>query len=292
MSAAVAGEGAGRRAALEAVAERAKAGERAALEELIATLERRLYPLAYRFLHHREDARDATQEILILIITKLSTFRGDSSVETWAYRVACRHLLRAQRKARRGGASVSFEVMAERDLGKPANEIEPAILARADARLLEEEVFLGCTQAMLQALDRTSRIAFVLGAICELDSKEAAYALGIGEAAFRKRLSRARAALDSFVAGYCGVANPVNGCRCAYQVNHGVRLGRLDPVCLRYAVPGARRSLETLRAFGELGQVRSSLELYRAQPAPRSPDELAARVRAMLAAPGTRLFEG
>lgn len=280
---------------LDALALRARSGDRAALEELVAALERRIYPLAYRFLHHREDARDATQEILILVITKLSSFRGDSAVETWAYRVACRHLLRARSNAsnaHNGGRTVSFEQLAERDLGQPPNEIEPAALARADARLLEEEVFLGCTQAMLQALDRPSRIAFVLGAICELDSKEAAYALGIGEAAFRKRLSRARATLDAFAGRHCGVADPANRCRCAYQVNHGMRLGRLDPGCLRYAQPAPRSSLETLRAFGELGKVRSSLELYRAQPAPRSPDELAARVREMLEAPGTRLFDG
>ena len=276
---------------LDALVARARRGDREALEELVARLERRLYPLAYRFLHHREDARDATQEILILVITKLSSFRGDSAVETWAYRVACRHLLRARSKGRSAARLVSFDDLVERDLAQPANEILPATLARADARLLEEEVFLGCTQAMLQALDRPSRIAFVLGAICELEAKDAAYALGIAEAAFRKRLSRARATLDAFTARHCGVADERNPCRCAYQVNHGVRLGRLDPSCPRYATPAARRSLETLHAFGELGRVRSSLELYRAQPEPRSPDELAARVREMLEATGTALFD-
>jgi RNA polymerase sigma factor (sigma-70 family) len=277
---------------LDELAERAKRGDRGALEDLLAALEPRLFRLAYRFLHHRQDAADATQEILILVLTKLSTFRGDSSVATWAYRVACRHLLRAREKsAQAAGRQVSFEALVEHDLAQPPNAIAPAILARADARLLEEEVFLGCTQAMLAALDRPSRIAFVLGAICELDSNEAAYILDIGEAAFRKRLSRARATLDSFVDRHCGVANPANPCRCAYQVNHGVRLGRLDPACLRYAAPSARTSLDTLRAFDELGQVRSALQLYRSQPDPQPPDELSARLRALLDAPGTRLFE-
>lgn len=284
------------RAALDALAERAKRGERAALEELLAALEPRLSRLAYRFLHHRQDAADATQEILILVLTKLSTFRGESSVATWAYRVACRHLLRAGRQgAQRAGRQVSFEALAERDLAQPPNAVEPATLARADAAILEEEVFLGCTQAMLAALDRPSRIAFVLGAICEVDAKEAAYILDLSEVAFRKRLSRARATLDGFVARHCGVADPANPCRCAYQINHGVRLGRLDPSCLRYAAPGARRSLDTLRAFDELGRVRAALQLYRAQEDPPRAGQpsaaLAAALRALFGAPGTRLFD-
>lgn len=73
------------------------------------------------------------------------------------------------------------------------------------------------------------------------------------------------------------------------------RLGRLDPACLRYAAPQARKSLETLRAFDELTQVRTASQLYRAQPDPPSarpdPDELTVALRALLDAPGTRLFD-
>ena len=45
--------------------------------------------------------------------------------------------------------------------------------------MLEEELFLGCTQAMLRALDRSQRIAFVLGAVLELEASEAAAVLEI-----------------------------------------------------------------------------------------------------------------
>ncbi|HEX6242326.1 MAG TPA: RNA polymerase sigma factor, partial [Polyangiales bacterium] len=260
---------------LDALAARAQAGEREALEALVRGLQDRLFGLALRFLGDREQARDATQEVLILIITKLSTFRGESAVSTWAYRVACRHLLEAKAAQRR----TTFEEL-EEHLGKPANEIEASSLAAADARLLEEEVFLGCTQAMLRALDREQRIAFVLGAICEVPAPEAAYALSLSEVAFRKRLSRARAALDAFLRKHCGVANPDNACRCAYQVNHRVRIGRLDPGCLRLAAPVARTSLEALRETRrEVGRVRRSLELYRAQPVERAPDDFAGQLR-------------
>lgn len=285
--------------ALEALAQRAQAGDREALEGLVRGLQEPLFRLALRFLGHRENARDATQEILILVITKLSTFRGESSVSTWAYRVACRHLLRAKSSLR----PITLEQLVEHDLAKPPNEIDPRATASAEARLLEEEVFLGCTQAMLRALDREQRIAFVLGGICEVESGDAAYALGITEVAFRKRLSRARSTLDTFMRKHCGVANPENRCRCAYQVNHRIAKGALDPTCLRNVEPAAdRTSLEKLRAENasdtaeaqrarrEIGRVRRSLELYQAQPSQRSPEDFALRVRAMLLDPNMRIF--
>jgi RNA polymerase sigma factor (sigma-70 family) len=263
---------------LDSLAQRAQRGERAALEALVRGLQAPLYRLALRYLGQREEARDATQEILILVITKLSTFRGESAITTWAYSVACRHLLQAKTKLRR----TTFEAL-QANLGQPENEIAPSTLAAADARLLEEEVFLGCTQAMLRALDREQRIAFVLGGICELPAPEAASALGISEVAFRKRLSRARATLDAFLRKHCGVADAKNACRCAYQVNHRVTRGGLDPHCLRFAAPVDRTALETLRATRrQVGRVRRALELYQAQPVDAPPEDFAARLQALL----------
>ncbi len=263
--------------ALDALAERARGGDHAALEGLVRGLQHPLYRLALRFLGYAEPARDATQEVLILVITQLSAFRGESSVTTWAYRVATRHLLKQRKILKR----TTFEGLAA-VLGQPENEIDAQVLANAEQRLLEEEIFLGCTQAMLRALDAPQRIAFVLGAILELEASEAAAVLEISEPTFRKRLSRARSTLDAFLAKNCGVANRAARCRCVNQVSYAVSQGRLDPLRLNHAAPSARTSLETLRAFGEINHVRRSLELYRAQPEPRAPADFAEDVRQML----------
>ena len=263
---------------LDELARRAQGGDREALEQLVRGLSDRMYGLAVRMLGHREHARDATQEILILIITQLSAFRGESSVTTWAYRVATHHLLRQKRRGRRW----TFEELAEDELGKPPNAIDESTLAVAEERLLEEQVFIGCTQAMLQALDREQRIAFVLGAICELESADAAYALGISEAAFRKRLSRARATLDGFLAKHCGVADGANRCRCVHQVNHNVAEKRVDPRRLDYAVSASKTSLEVLRAMNEIAETRRSLQIYRAQPKLVPDEDLASFVHALI----------
>jgi len=262
---------------LDQLARRAQGGDRDALEGLVRSLQDPLYRLALRFLGHPEPARDATQEALILVITQLSAFRGESAVTTWAYRVTVRHLLRTRKKARQ----TSFRGL-EAMLGQPPNDIEPAAVESAEERLLAEEIFLGCTQAMLRALDPAQRVAFVLMWRSELDAAEAALVLEIPEATFRKRLSRARAALDAFMAKHCGVASPSASCRCAYQVNLAIKQGRLDPARLRYAATTPQTSVEALRAFDEIKRARRSLELYRAQPKFRAPEDFAAEVRSMI----------
>ena len=57
---------------------------------------------------------------------------------------------------------------------------------------------VGCTLAMLQCLDRPQRLAYVLGEILDMPAPEAADAIGLDSAAFRKRLQRAREAVEAF----------------------------------------------------------------------------------------------
>jgi len=78
----------------EANVKRAQQGDQAALEELIAQIQSKVYGLALRMLWHPEDAQDATQEILLRVVTHLATFRGESSFYTWVYRIAANHLFR------------------------------------------------------------------------------------------------------------------------------------------------------------------------------------------------------
>src|SRR5262245_22734115 len=97
---------------LEANVSRAKAGDRTALESVVRAVHKDVYGIALRFLWHPEDAQDATQEILIRIITGLGSFRGDSSFRTWMYRICCNTLL-TLRKQRMEQRSMSFEEFGE-----------------------------------------------------------------------------------------------------------------------------------------------------------------------------------
>ncbi len=104
-------------------------------------------------------------------------------------------------------------------LGDPAT--------RPDADLLADEVRVGCTLGMLQCLDRDHRLAWVLGVALGLPGHIAADVIGVTPAAYRKRLSRARAKLSAFVNANCGLVEPTNPCRCHRRIDRAIELGRV-----------------------------------------------------------------
>ena len=87
-------------------------GDRRALDRLIRALQGDLYGVALRMLCNREDAEDATQEILVRIITHLSQFDFRSKLKTWAYRIAVNYILDVK-KSRVERLNLSFEKFAE-----------------------------------------------------------------------------------------------------------------------------------------------------------------------------------
>ena len=94
---------------LENLVKIAKEGDKNALEELVRQIKDKIYGLALRMLYYPADAEDATQEILIKIITHLDRFEGRSRFSTWAFRIASNHLLTTrQRRAERYKYSFEF----------------------------------------------------------------------------------------------------------------------------------------------------------------------------------------
>ena len=76
-----------------ALVARVQAGNRQALETLLARHQPWIYNILVRMLYHPAEAEDATQEVLIKVLTKLSTFEGRSSFRTWLYRIVVNHAL-------------------------------------------------------------------------------------------------------------------------------------------------------------------------------------------------------
>ena len=71
---------------------RARSGDRQALEDLVQRHQAWIYNIAVRMMHHPQDAEDVTQEILIKVLTRLSSFDGRSSFRTWLYRIVVNHV--------------------------------------------------------------------------------------------------------------------------------------------------------------------------------------------------------
>lgn len=259
---------------LEREVARAREGSREALETVVRAVQPDVYRVALRFLGHPQDAEDASQEILIRIVTGLGSFRGDSRFRTWAYRIACNALLTLRKKGRMEHA-MSFDEFGE-DLARGLSDDPLAVHADVDHALLLEEVKIGCTLALLMCLDRNHRLAYVLGEILEMDHNEAAQILEIKPAAFRKRLSRARASITSFMMSRCGLVNPANACRCRRRVDAAIRLGRVDPTNLLFAtsLEQATRFPEVLVTIRRLESAQRAAALYRSHPEARSTDDL------------------
>ena len=266
---------------LENLARAAREGDRESLERLVLSIQDRIHGLAIRMLWNSEDARDATQEILIRIVTRLGTFRGASSFATWAYRVAANYLLTA-RKSRLEEQRYTFPRFgAELEEGL-SDEAAPR--GGADTALLLEEVKIGCTLGMLQCLDRPHRLAYVLGEILEMEGEEAGRVLGIRPAAFRKRLSRARDAVVAFTRASCGLVNADRPCRCHRRLPAALRLGRVVPGRPLFAADAeqAKRFPVVLAEIRRLEDVRRAAALFRSHPPLPAPADTVANIRRLL----------
>jgi len=128
--------------------ELAKKGDRAALEKLILRHQAWIYNIAIRMVFQPHDAEEVTQEVLIKVITKLSTFKGESKFRTWLYRIAANHVLNMKRRGveTRTMTFAMYGAAIDRtpDLDLPDPKSVPV-----EVPLLVEEAKIGCTTGML-----------------------------------------------------------------------------------------------------------------------------------------------
>ena len=234
-------------------------GDRAALADLVRGLQHPMYRLALRFLGHPQDAEDATQEILIRIVTHLGSFEGRSKFTTWAFTVATRSLFRAKRGATETAVASAEQFAAFVDAGM--GEID-ATADEAEYQLLCEEVRISCTYGMLLCLPREQRAAYLLADVAGLTDVEGAQVLDCTREAFRQRVSRARRTLKHIIDNRCGLVDPANPCRCGRQISASIDAGIIRPGELPLAthrrdeirvwIEPYARQLDEVTAIGDL----------------------------------------
>lgn len=268
---------------------KAKNGDKTALEAVVRSIQEKIYQLSLRMLSDPADAEDAAQEILIKVITHLSQFREECAFQSWVYRIASNHLL-STRKRRSEQTGLSFESLQSRvSLPAPEGAQSPGLTPEMD--LLCEEARAACVQAMLVCLERDDRLAFILGDIFEVNSKEGAFILDISSAAFRQRLSRGRRKIRSFMKRYCGLVNDRNPCRCNHHIAPAIQSGSLDPQRLRYAAKrtaGHRSEIE--KRLKELHDVERVSFLFRHYPECSAPDSFAGLVKELIESGKYQIF--
>ena len=273
---------------IEVLVSIAKEGDKKALEELVLQIQDKIYGLALRMLYNPSDAEDASQEILLKIITHLGTFRGESSFSTWMYRVAANHLL-TMRKRRAERAALSFEEYEESlDLKSAVNWREPQ--SETLQHLFVEEIRISCLQGLLLCLDRDHRLAYLLADIFDVDGEQGAAILEITPAAFRKRLSRARERIQEFLTKHCVLINPDNPCKCEHHVVSQLGTGRFDDQHMVFAKHPCRIRHEesTLNRIREMDELNQIAALYRSYPDFRAPAVFIQNLRGLV---GSQKYE-
>jgi RNA polymerase sigma factor (sigma-70 family) len=251
---------------LERLVALAKEGHKNALEELLRKIQDRIYGLALRTLFLPADAEDATQEILIKVITHLSAFRGESLFSTWYFRIAANHLLTThKRRAEKWG--YSFE-LCEQSIEEALSMSSAEIPETPEESLLAEEVRLACLQGMLLCLSREIRLVFILGVVFDVTTHEGACILDITPEAFRQRLSRGRKQIQNFMTKKCSLIHPKNPCTCTKLIPLEIKIKFLDPENLRFANHPcyARWNHSVDSRLQELNEVKRLAVLFRSHP--------------------------
>ena len=260
----------------------ANGGDHDALEQLVRRHQKWIYNVTVRMLAHPQDAEDATQEIFIKALTRLSSFEGRSSFRTWLYRIAVNHVLNMKR-GRVERETLTFGCYAHGLENTRDSDLPDARSVPVDVRLLVEEAKISCTSGMLLCLDRGQRLVYILGEILDVGDAVGADLLEISAENFRQRLSRARRNLHSFMNDECGLVNPANPCRCAKKTRGFIQAGYVDPANLLFAparVKQVRQEvLGTARVVATLDE--QCARVYREHPT-YEPGDLAQALRRLI----------
>ncbi|NNK84137.1 MAG: RNA polymerase sigma factor [Desulfobacterales bacterium] len=267
---------------IEKQVELATSGEKKALENLVRHIQDGVYNLALRMLAHPQDAEDAAQEILIKVITHLSSFRKESKFMTWVYRISANHLL-TTRKRRAELKETSFEQCQQQVNKGFADTWHPSV-SEAMQKLIVQELRLNCLQTLLQCLDRNLRIAYALGEIFEVNSTEGAYILEISADAFRQRLSRARKLIRKFMQKNCGLINIKNPCSCERLAPSSVKTGWVNPEKIIFANHKRKHQTDEFDSscLLELDEINRIALLFRSHPDYAAPETFIFNVKQLL----------
>ena len=265
---------------LQACVGLATAGDKKALETLIGSVQDMVFNLSLRMLGTFADAEDAAQDILLKMITHLSSFRGESAFTTWVFRIAVNHL-KDYKKYMFAHAPLSFEFYGEDIKNGKIHDI-PDLTQNVERDILAEELKLSCTNVMLQCLDTESRCIFILGTMFKLDSRIAGEILEMTPEAYRQRLSRIRRKMADFLQQYCGVYGG-GSCRCKDRVNYAIQSHRLHPQQLDYVEANeisVKTMLDVKQAMEEMDDLSQDFSFCKVY---QSPEQMKRLVQELLA---------
>jgi RNA polymerase sigma-70 factor (ECF subfamily) len=180
-----------------ALIERCRTGDETACSELVATHQRMVFTLALHLLGDRDEALDLSQEVFLRVFRTLASFRGQSALRTWIYRIVVNQARNRQRwwRRRRRSEQISLDEHLQQfgDVESKTDVLPDRLLASKEA-----------ASRIWDALDRLpfdQRTALILREVDGLRYEEIAFSLGVAVGTVKSRLTRARQALRAELLG-------------------------------------------------------------------------------------------
>ena len=184
--------------------DRARTGDRRALEDLIGRHQRRVYRFGLKMCRDPEDAKDVLQETLLAAARTVKDFRGASSVSTWLYTIARSFCIKKRRRSK--FAPEQEESLDAREPGLEARQVaDPS--RGPDDELAGRQVEAALERA-ISGLDPMYREVLVLRDVEGLTAPEVAEVMELSVEAVKSRLHRARLAVREAVAPLLGAIAP------------------------------------------------------------------------------------
>jgi len=207
-------------------------GDKKSLNSLLEKHQDYIYNIALKMLNDVSDAQDATQEILIKLLTNLSKYDSSKSkFRTWLYRITFNYILDLK-KSPYENIEPNFTKFFGFMESVPDIPIEEEELSEFEETI--EEAKIGCMAGMLMCLSREQRLIYIVGEVFKIDHNLASEIFEITSANFRKKLSRARKDLYSWMHNKCGLVNKENPCRCRNKTKFFINEGHIDTDNLKW----------------------------------------------------------
>ena len=180
-----------------------------AFSTLVRAYERRIFALILRMIGNRAEAEDLAQEVFVQVFKSVSSFRGESKLSTWIYRIAinlCKNRSKYL-KVRHAGEQDELEAVQEYVPLGQTRSANVAAVDRPDEMVAGKQVERIVKQA-IHELEPTFRECLVLRDVEELSYEEIGAITGLPEGTVKSRIHRARAQLKEIVERMLGERIP------------------------------------------------------------------------------------
>lgn len=246
-------------------------GDRNALDTLVARHYPWIYNIARRMVLKCEDAEDIAQEIIIKMVTKLSTFNHvKAAFNTWLYRITVNHVINMKTRGYEPYVKSLEEYYVSLN-GMPDEEPENT----PEMQLMISDLKIGCLEGVFLCLDRIQRIVFILVVAFNVSDTQGSEIMEISKVNFRKILSRARSKLFQYMNGNCSIVNEKKPCKCRNKVTGYIRAAALTPDKITFAQVGspALKEVVSQKALQFSENIYSQyIDIYREHPFYKPPD--------------------